>query len=383
MKYRWEDFFRFLILCTRSDLMDSDQEWMRRFSSTQPPWEHIAAMAEMQGVAGFFRKILKEANPLPPMPDTVITRLDQCHLRNVRQRFIYTDAIRRISTAVAGEGLRLMALQGASLFDLYPEMGLRHLSDLDLLIDPRQSKAIGRVLTDLGYRTPDSVYPYLFEKGTVRIDLHMHPLNLDRIRRRRLLFPEAVGALWHRSARVEEENGALRVPDPFDNIVLLCAHAMKHGYGLLIWLVDLRELLNRLRHRPDGWQTIRRRALEWRQTRSVGYGLRLALALNDEDGSTVMEEQGFPPLGRLENRLLEMKRCGWHSKLLGLWLGGLSLEHRVNTLPLIWESAFPNPAVMEQIRRDKGDQWGALRRAVSGLCCAGEDLSAFFSSRFR
>jgi hypothetical protein len=272
---------------------------------------------------------------------------------------------------------------GASLFDLYPEMGLRHLSDLDLLIDPRQSKAIGRVLTDLGYRTPDSVYPYLFEKGAVRIDLHMHPLNLDRIRRRRLLFPEAVGALWHRSARVEEENGALRVPDPFDNIVLLCAHAMKHGYGLLIWLVDLRELLNRLRHRPDGWQTIRRRALEWRQTRSVGYGLRLALALNDEDGSTVMEEQGFPPLGRLENRLLEMKRCGWHSKLLGLWLGGLSLEHRVNTLPLIWESAFPNPAVMEQIRRDKGDQWGALRRAVSGLCCAGEDLSAFFSSRFR
>ena len=148
---------------------------------------------------------------------------------------------------------------------------------------------------------------------------------------------------------VYKEPGLL-IPDPFDNLVALAAHALKHSYSRMIWLVDIHESLLRWAGGPDGRGRVVERPQSWSQEKILLYALILlerifALKIPYR----VKYELGIDSLGILEKHLLSLSLRGFKSKELcyALWL--YNIKGAGNKIRFLKETVFPRDEAMAQI----------------------------------
>jgi hypothetical protein len=178
------------------------------------------------------------------------------------------------------------------------------------------------------------------------MDIHTHILNMDRIASRKYLFPRDLTALWESAVPVSEKLPLLLRPAPVDNFIVLAAHALKHSYSRLIWLVDLHELLlNGL-----DWQELTARARFWRQERVVLYALVLLEGMFHVNiPSAVRNDLGASRLNGLEKHVLRLTMRGFSSEqaCFALWLS--NIEGIPNKIRFVRESAFPEHRIMMQV----------------------------------
>jgi hypothetical protein len=282
--------------------------------------------------------------------------------------------------------LEVMVLQGLTVVRSYPNPALRPMEDIDLLVRRRDMDRMKQALKTAGF-SPTPLYPDLFEKDSLLLDVHVHPLNLDRIRSRRFLFPENIAPLWRRAAPFfEGEKGGLLQPDPVDNFILLCAHALKHSYSLEKWLVDLTILMSKWWEDEAGWTELVRRSRFWRQERPVLYGLMLVEAmLGEKIPRVVLLELGMDRLTAVEKRILRLKAAGFASDRLCMALWFYTIQGWGRRLRFLWESVFPRRAVMAQVRGRYAENLRPadyLRRGGQAMRLAACDAAALIRALF-
>jgi hypothetical protein len=140
-------------------------------------------------------------------------------------------------------GLSAVLIKGWAIARLYPEVGLRPYTDIDIVVGPGELATARAALA----RPPDT---------GVSVDLHEGPARLDGLR-----FDEA----RDRSDIVRLGSRSVRVPCPEHHLRLLALHALRHGVARPIWLVDLAVALEA---RPSSFEWSRclgpdRRRAEW------------------------------------------------------------------------------------------------------------------------
>jgi hypothetical protein len=108
-------------------------------------------------------------------------------------------------------------MKGWSVARLYPEPGLRHYSDLDLCVAPREYRSARKALRALG---PLGSY----------VDLHSSLGRNDKLR-----WEE----LYARSELVELDGLPVRVLGAEDHLRLLCLHWLRHGAWGPLGLCDI------------------------------------------------------------------------------------------------------------------------------------------------
>ncbi|MBO4873515.1 MAG: nucleotidyltransferase family protein [Lachnospiraceae bacterium] len=71
-------------------------------------------------------------------------------------------------------GIWYMPLKGALLKDLYPSVGMRQMSDIDILIDPDRVKEAGKIMSELGYQEEEATFAHIayVKKPLYNIELH-------------------------------------------------------------------------------------------------------------------------------------------------------------------------------------------------------------------
>lgn len=144
---------------------------------------------------------------------------------------------------LCGNGVKIIPLKGCVINGLYPSVGLRTMSDVDLLYSGVDTKRLAELMEAFGYTTDhlDSGCHDNFHKGNVSIELH-RKLILDDSPYRPVLenmFDKAVA---------DEKIPNLYHMKPEDLYVHVIAHAAKHfenaGLGLRpladIYLLDRR-----------------------------------------------------------------------------------------------------------------------------------------------
>ncbi len=287
-----------------------------------------------------------------------------------------------LSRLFSVENLSVMALQGMTVVRAYQHPGLRPMEDIDLLVRPKDMDRARQVLEKSGFRSRP-LYPDLLEKEGVLLDVHTHPLNLDRIRSRRFLFPEDVSPLWSRAVPFfDGEAGGLLQPDRWDNFILLSAHALKHSYSLEKWLVDLKIIMAGWREDDADWAELIRRARFWRQERPVLYGLMLVEAmLGERMPRGVLSGLGVEQLTVVEKRILRMKAAGFASDRLCMALWFFMIEGWGRRSRFLWETVFPGRAVMGQVRGRRAESLVAadyLRRGMEAISLASGDMATLF-----
>ena len=233
-------------------------------------WESLVDWALRFKVRGLFYREIKSRNfPNELIPVDVINRLKEAY-RNLAtmNTSLFFDFL-KVLRSLADYQLPVIALRGLSLAkNIYGDIALRPMSDIDLLVKEEDLVRAGRILLTLGYQqyfpaweSVLKIYhhlpPFTNKSGTI-IELHWNivtpdsPIKVD------------LDGLWERACLIKVDNVEVRAFSPEDLFLHLCIHACVHlQTGIdLIPFCDIAGLIKTSGDKID-WQIVIERATRW------------------------------------------------------------------------------------------------------------------------
>ncbi|MFO7709636.1 MAG: nucleotidyltransferase family protein [Desulfobacterales bacterium] len=303
----------------------------------------LVERAVTEGMAGILFRVLGGSGRLGILCGREGQRLKSVYFLTLQANLRTLAVLKQIFLSLNAGGIRAVVIQGASLLvDLYKDPGLRPLSDTDLWVLPEELERTSAALHKLGFAST-ALYPRLFRKGELLIDLRTQLMGVERIPARRFLLTIDQQSIFENCRRFAYEGCEMGVLSPQDQALYLTMHAVKHNLERLVWLADLRCLT--AGWTPSDWDALGKRAGEIGQNRVPALlGYLLSLLPGDQPAAPRRDDI---ELSALEKHLLRMRRTGplpkWSSLVL-LRAGGVLPQAE-----FALESLFPRPAVLRQV----------------------------------
>lgn len=269
----------------------------------------LLALARYHRVSG----LLWQARSTLPLPDEAQAPLQAASRRTLRSNMLLDAALSDVLETAQTLGVPVILLKGIHLIHtVYACSSLRPLSDMDLLVPPEDAPRLVTSLAAQGYLSPPHAGFSLREDREVRLlrgqpftvalDLHT---DLNRPTRHHG-FP--MGMMWKRAVPVSGVPNALGLA-PADQLVFLCAHAVPHAFGQLIWLHDIAAVLRHHTEKGFGAE-LTAAARACRAVRAVAAGLSMAHRFLDAPLPQMGDDAGYAQKNDLERWLTEEKVYG-------------------------------------------------------------------------
>jgi hypothetical protein len=176
----------------------------------------VAPLLIAGGCAGLAWRAV--ANSHIAQTPTAAILLDHYRDQNIKAALLEQGA-ERVFRALREAGIEPVLVKGWAVGRLYPELGLRPYSDVDICVPP------GR-----GGDTEAVLYASFKETGWVNVDIHDGAAKLDTKNWEELFF---------RSRLVTLNETQVRVFSPEDHFRILCLHLLRHGAWRALWLCDV------------------------------------------------------------------------------------------------------------------------------------------------
>lgn len=256
--------------------LDKDRSaYIRHYVKKGGPWYYIYNTAQSERVSELLFYHLQRMCLLNGLPAPIINKLENSYKATLGNNLNYMACLFNIEEVLNINNINAIVLQGLSVLKLYGDPGLRSMSDMDILVKPEHMEVTLDSLKQTGFQVLFPDKPDLLFKDNVLLDIHTHPLNIDRVKARKNIFPEDITGFWERASYFSEKGETLLRMDMHDSFLCLSAHALKHCFGKLIWFCDLHKLLLEILKNKDGWRTLIERAEAYRQKRGLVYSLML------------------------------------------------------------------------------------------------------------
>lgn len=146
-----------LTLCARIDSDAAHQREIAQAASGFTAWDDLLNQAKTQGLESLLYHHLQAAGV--PLPPKVRQELQGLYLRHCHANQVRAETLAEILTTFEAAGIQALVLKGAALAHLiYPQPGLRPMSDVDLLIKKSDARQAQHLLNNLGFygSIPDS-----------------------------------------------------------------------------------------------------------------------------------------------------------------------------------------------------------------------------------
>jgi len=256
-----------------------------------------------------------------PIPRSLLSLSRTQYMQNYLSITLLLRELRDVLSSSAERGVEVIVLKGAALSaDLYPNLGLRPLHDIDLLIHRKELAQLIEILCTLGYeRCPPPARDGIenFQGALSFVKDGEFPLVIEPHWTLGPPYPysgriEPEG-LWHRARRVNLAGVDTLVLCPEDSLLHVCLHLLQHSQRFrLIPACDIAELI-RLYQGSLDWEAFLNRALEFELCLPVQYSLKKAFELFHPPipGFVFNELSSYEP-SRFENRLFAL-----HASLSG------------------------------------------------------------------
>ena len=195
--------------------------------------------ARNEGLEGLVAKLLLDSGEEP-----VQAEAKQAFVRNFCQSAGYQSKFQELEFEFQARGLSGIVLKGMALtLTLYKEtVGVRELSDIDLMLKEEELPQVRQLLEDLGYGMRfDTDMGYL--RDGYHIDLHTR--FFDRVDKAYCFDTDLA---WATQKSLGDEYVAMGCLEDHFRFCYLAAHGMDHGFSRLKWLLDL----GMLAHKCDG-----------------------------------------------------------------------------------------------------------------------------------
>jgi hypothetical protein len=247
-------------------------------------WEEFLTEAGHQDVIPLLHYRLQSKPELKAaIPAQILEHIGNTFLKNKAYISLFYRELQQILSACEQEGIPVILLKGAYLAkQVYPEMGLRPMGDMDLMVHPRDLPRACAITEKFGYTTSyahsaevEMAFSHdmpMYSKGNIfGIEWHWHiadpgsPYDIE------------LNELWERAIPMQIEGIPCFGLAPEDLFLHLAFHLTGHHICLvpLRFLADIDMLLGADSLHLN-WQVIVERARRWRLERCVYLTLRLA-----------------------------------------------------------------------------------------------------------
>ncbi len=240
-------------------------------------WNAIITIARLQGIAPFIYHALMCCTNRERVPDIIMQELSSGYRRSAFVNLVFLKEYEEVLRQCNAENIEIMPLKGIVLIkEIYKNIALRTLNDIDLLIRKRDLEHGIAVLRNLGFIQKKTIYQHeehfhhIFQRHSrsmpITVELHW---EVD--------VPESpyhivVEDLWNRAV-VEQSNGTRYLSMALeDSILFNCFHILRKpladGVVPIKNFCDVYEILMR-RQGTINWQTITERARQYNIVRPV------------------------------------------------------------------------------------------------------------------
>ncbi len=381
--------YRFLALCARAEGDAAFYGRLAQAAAAVTEWDGVAAQAEMHGLAPLLYAHTRAAGVQLPSP--VRRELQGLYLRHRDANRVRTDVLCNILSAYQAAGVPALVLKGAALsHTVYPEPGLRPMSDLDILVREGDLRRAQSLLDSLGFAAPLPAGPAVAHRHlaaaalhveglAVRVEIHHklfsdyfdHAASFIRALARPVSAPAGTDLTGLPRSPVRspwgELEGLAAPPHPFD-LPGLTAHTLSYedtlghlsrhltshvnvwDFGRLIWVADIVSLAERFAAEID-WECVRRRYPAALDTLSLLHFMtplsddllgRAAISMGHAPQGIGMEFQGWPKLRAAGWREKGYRRVVHDTLFPSEWW--LRLRYRVGSArPLAWYRWIRHP----------------------------------------
>lgn len=225
-------------------------------SGPVPDWPRLVEKARREGVAAvLFHNITRHRlEDLVPRPQ-VMALSDEYHA-NLKRNLSIIGGLRPVLAAFEQDGIPCIILKGIALAErVYPNIALRGMSDVDILVRKADLFRVDDHLSSLGYAPRDSTAAkaihnpagYLasldYRKdapAALGLHVHWHPVNTSVPA---TLFAGQVDLdrLWERAVMTDLADSRVLTLCPEHLIIYLCEHALRvgHSFDRLILVCDI------------------------------------------------------------------------------------------------------------------------------------------------
>jgi hypothetical protein len=147
-----DQVYRLLALCARAEGHPVFYEQLARQINQFTAWQELPSQANLHGMASLlWHHVHKSGLAIPDETEHILKGL---YLRQRSINQTYALALTDITSLFEKNGIRALVLKGLALaYQYYPDPALRHLSDIDLLLEQKDILRGLHLLSDAGFST--------------------------------------------------------------------------------------------------------------------------------------------------------------------------------------------------------------------------------------
>ncbi|MBW6465119.1 MAG: nucleotidyltransferase family protein [Brevefilum sp.] len=255
---------------------------------TLEDWKALLYLADQHNLTPILYQQLRECKQELAIPPEITDRMRRAFLTNAARNTYFLHETGRILQAFSEAGLPAIGLKGVFLLEnIYPNVALRSMSDLDLMVEKSDITEALAIIEKLGFH-PTTFFDILdknidikhvppFVKGEGPfLELHWTLLEENEP------FSIETDGIWQRAQPAKIAGVDALALSPEDLILHLCIHLTYQHYLTLglRGLYDIAEVL-RIYNSQIDWRTLEEIAHRWGTERVLWLTLALAQELLD------------------------------------------------------------------------------------------------------
>lgn len=261
--------YRILINCIDSNPTDYYQSKLRHLLSRDIDVDLLIDMAVDEGMTGYLYRSLLASSALEFLDDNQKERIRNLYYQNVIFNLKLIHDVKEFLSKLSHKNMSVVLLKGIVLLQqIYEDIGLRKMTDVDLWLQEKDYRDVTDTLSSLGY-VRDPVHPDTFRRGRTTFDLRFHLLEAERIRSRKFIIKRHQDHIFKETVTIDFEDEKALCLNRYDQLIYLSLHALKHNLERLIWLMDIKRLIDGWR--PSDWNALMDRAIYLGQEKSLSY----------------------------------------------------------------------------------------------------------------
>jgi len=331
--------------------IDIDQDTNQEIKKTLSPdlnWAYFFEQANNQGVASLIYKSLSGIDYARSIvPETILARLASCYYNVASRNTLLTEKLAAILDYFQKERIEIILLKGIALIQtIYPNIALRPIYDIDILIRPQDFAVVKAGLEELGYFN-SVFYREDFYQDNIMVDVHEELINMTRIKSRRKAHRIDMDEVWRSSLAIEINGQKARILSPEYSLMELCLHlTFHHGLQGLIWFVDIARLIEYYKNEID-WNRFIKETSDYRINKPVYYALFYVSKILKQDIPEYVLSQLRPQRQNfLERKIFNMILSGRPLENTRFFFTLINLETFLDKIFFLREIALPSPGIL-------------------------------------
>jgi hypothetical protein len=254
-----------------------------------PDWPRLVESAQQEGVSAILFHNITSHRLEDLVPQDCCRALSNQYYANLKRNLSIIGALREVLATFKEAGMPCIVLKGIALAErVYPNIAMRGMSDVDILVRKADLFKVDEHLSSLGYAPRDSSATkaihnpvgYLAsldyrrnDPSPLNLHVHWHPVNTSVPA---AIFAERIDTdrLWENAATIAVADSQALMLSPEHLVIYLCEHALRvgHSFDRLILACDIFYAIKAFENCID-WEFLIEESRRFNLSRFVYHGL--------------------------------------------------------------------------------------------------------------